>query len=338
VLPKSTAKRIGELIQASDRLLVISHISPDGDSFGSITATGLALHQLGKSYSLVIDDGVQSRFSFLPLADLIQTSPDSGNRYDLIIALDCGDLERLGYAYSSLTQPQPPIINIDHHITNTQFGEVNLVNPDAAATVEILFELFPAIGVQLTTDLATCLLTGLITDTLGFRTASTSSNTLKIASSLVEAGVNLYNIFTKALIEKPFSTILLWQKGLDNMRMDDGVLWTSISKEERQETGRIVTGSSGLGNLLANVDHVAMSVVFTETDDSQVTVSFRCRPPYSVSELARELGGGGHHLAAGCTLAGRLEEVERLVVKKAVAQIRDQRAMLARSGKLSVPV
>ncbi len=338
MLPKSTAKRIGELIQASTRLLVISHISPDGDAFASITATGLALQQLGKSFTLVIDDGIQPRFTFLPLADLIQTSPDPSDGYDLIITLDCGDLERLGYAYTSLNQPQPPIINIDHHITNTQFGEVNLVNPEAAATVEILFELFPAIGVQLTTDLATCLLTGLITDTLGFRTASTSSNTLKIANSLVEVGANLYNIFSKALIEKPFSTLLLWQKGLNNMRMEDGVLWTSISKEERQETGRTVTGSSGLGNLLANVDHVAMSAVFTETDDSQVIVSFRCRPPYSVSELARELGGGGHHLAAGCTLAGPLEEVERLVVRKSVNQIRDQRAMLAQSGMLTAPV
>lgn len=335
MIPKSTAKRIGELIQDSDRILVISHISPDGDAFGSITATGLALKQLGKSFSLVIDDGVQERFSYLPLADVIQTAPDNDGWYDLIISLDCGDLERLGYAYSSLNQPPPTIINIDHHITNTYFGEVNLVDTEAAATVELLFYLLPEIGVQLTSDLATCLLTGLITDTLGFRTASTTSRTLIIASSLVEAGVNLYSIFTRALIEKPFSTLLLWQKGLDNMRMEDGVLWTSITKEERQETGRIVTGSSGLGNLMANVDQVAMSAVFTEADDSQVIVSFRCRPPYSVSELARELGGGGHHLAAGCTLPGPLAEVERVVVRKSVNQIRDQRAILARSGKLS---
>lgn len=320
----STAEAIFSSIQDADNILVITHINPDGDALGSLTATGLALQQLERSATLVVDDGSPTRFSYLPRADKIQTIPDLDQVYDLIIALDSADIDRLGNAYANLNQSIPKIINIDHHITNTQYGQINLVDSEANATAELLFLLFQKLHVEITSDIAVCLLTGLLTDTLGFRTAAVGSDTLRIASALVDAGADLYMVFTRALIQKPLSTILIWQKGLKNIKTEDGVIWTTISREERLEAGSQSVGSSGLGNLLADVEKVAMSAVFMETDNGKVSVSFRCRSPFDVSELAKTFGGGGHQLAAGCTIDGSLKDVESIVITQAVREMQQQ--------------
>jgi phosphoesterase RecJ-like protein len=335
VFPASTAEAIFSSVQDAENVLVITHINPDGDALGSLTATGLALQQLGRSSTLVVDDGSPARFSFLPSADKIQTEPDRDLPYDLIIALDSGDVDRLGNAFANLKQPIPPIINIDHHITNTEFGQINLVNSEANATAELLFALFQKMGVDITADIAVCLLTGILTDTLGFRTAGVGSNTLRIASELIDVGADLYMVFTKALIQKPLSTILIWQKGLNNIKIEDGVIWTTISKQERQETGSQSVGSSGLGNLLADVEQVAMSAVLMETDNGKVSISFRCRSPFNVSELAQGFGGGGHQLASGCTIDGSLKDVESIVITQAVREMQRQNANLSNSRTIT---
>ena len=318
-------------LDTAERILVISHAAPDGDAISSLIATGLALQHLEKKYSLVNDDGLPERFCYLPLATKIMRTPESTGGYDLIIALDAGSPRRLGKAYLDLPKPLPPILNIDHHITNTLFGEVNLVVPEANATVEILFHLFPALGVKITPDLATCLLSGLVTDTLGFRTAGVTASTLRTASDLVDAGADLFTVTTKALNLKPLSALLMWQKGLNNIQIEDGVIWTSISNKERLDTGHEDLSSFGLGNMMAEVYEATMSAVLLELPDGRVKVGFRCRPPYSVSELAMGLGGGGHHLAAGCTLEGSLEKVETLIIDKSKESIREQRVRQALS-------
>jgi phosphoesterase RecJ-like protein len=261
----------------------------------------------------------------LALSDRILPAPQPDVAYDLIIALDAGDEGRLGSAYADLPEPRPNVINIDHHTTNTQFGTINLVQPEATATVEILYELFLALNIHLDEPMAVCLLSGLVTDTLGFRTAGVSGRTLRVAAELVEAGADLYEVTAKALTLKPMSTLLLWQKGLSNMRLEDGLLWTSISNDEREAAGHRDSGSSGLGNMLAEVYQAPVSAVLVETSDGRVSVSFRCRPPYSVSELAISLGGGGHHLAAGCTVDGPMSEAVALVIPTSKASIRRQR-------------
>jgi phosphoesterase RecJ-like protein len=315
-------------LERAESILVISHIGPDGDAIASLSATGLALTQLGKRFSLVCDDGLPERFAYMPLSERIASAPEADTVYDLIIALDAGDESRLGNAYAALPPPRPAVINIDHHITNTHFGAINLVQPEATATVEVLFELFMALDIHLNESMAVSLLSGLVTDTLGFSTASVSGRTLQIASQLVDAGANLYEVMTQALTLMPMSTLLLWQKGLDNMHLEDGLLWTSISNDERREAGHQNSGSSGLGNMLTRVNRAPVSAVLVETGDGRVSVSFRCRPPYSVSELATSLGGGGHHLAAGCTVDGPLDEAVSLVISRSKASIRQQRSSI----------
>jgi phosphoesterase RecJ-like protein len=324
VLDSNTVGLIRELLQQATQVLVVTHIAPDGDAVGSLTGTGLALLSLEKYVTLVCDDGLPNRFKYLPLADQVYQQPANDEKYDLIIALDAGDPSRLGSVLAGISYPVPPLINIDHHVTNTRYGQVNLVGLEACSTTEILFELFPELGVPLTADLARCLLTGLVTDTLSFRTANVTAKTLKVAGALVDAGADLYTVTTQALSLKELSTLFIWQKGLNKAQVEDGLIWTAISNEEREEVEHHGNSTYGLGNLLADVFRVKMSVVMLEMADGRVNVGFRCHPPYSVSELARELGGGGHHLAAGCTIEGSLKDVQALVVSKSKEALRQQ--------------
>ncbi|HCB50558.1 MAG TPA: hypothetical protein DEP47_13845 [Chloroflexi bacterium] len=326
MLSSATVNLIDLALDGANQIVAITHVSPDGDAISSLIATGLALQQLGKTFTMVCDDDLPNRFHYLPLSNQVRAIADG--HYDLIIALDVGDIPRMGRAFADLPRPRPPIVNIDHHITNSYFGDINLVVPEASATAEILFHLFPKLGVEITSDLATSLLSGLVADTLGFRTANVTGGTLRAASALIEAGADLFSVTSKALTLKPFSTLLMWHKGLNNIQMEDGLIWTSISYRERLETGYEDTSSFGLGNLMAEVNEAVMSAVFLELANGRVRVGFRCRPPYSVSELAKTLGGGGHHLAAGCTLDGPLDEVVHLVVNRSKESIRRQSTTL----------
>lgn len=328
MLPATTIESIRLALEKAQSVLVICHIAPDGDAISSLAATGLALQQLDKKFDLVCDDGLPERFHYLPMADKVRSGPNPERVYDLIIALDSGDASRLGTAFANLPEPGPALVNIDHHITNSRYGQIDLVVPEANSTTEILLHLFPALGVDLSDQIAICLLSGLVTDTLGFRTAGVSAATLRAAATLVEAGADLYEVTTKSLTLKPLSTLLVWQKGLNNMRMEDGLLWTSINNQEREQAGHEGSSSFGLGNMMAEVYQAPMSAVIVEMSDGQVSVGFRCRPPYSVSELAMSLGGGGHHLAAGCTLDGPLAEAVSLVVTRSKESIRQQRLAL----------
>lgn len=325
-------REIRALLDGAKNVLAITHVGPDGDAIGSLTAIGVALKQLDHIVTLACDDGSPARFGYLPLVNRIQTQSTGEDHYDLVIALDCGDMSRMGQSFSRLPEPHPAIVNIDHHVTNTLFGEVNVVDSNCVSTTEILYRLFQELDIQITSELATSLLTGIVTDTLGFRTVGVSANTFQVASSLMDAGADLDLITTQALLIKPLSTLRLWQIGLDNMKMEcNGVLWTSVTHEERMAIGHVGSSSGGLVNMMANVDEAAMSAVLLE-DEGRVYVGFRCRPPYNVAELALNLGGGGHPLAAGCTLDGPLREAESLVVSMACDTIRQQRELLHHSG------
>ena len=311
-------------LEKADRVLVITHVDPDGDAIGSLTATGQALKQMGFRFTLVCDDKVPARFSYLPLSSDVLRRPDQRLAYDLLIAVDCGDEERMGYAYADLPDPRPFIINIDHHVTNTRFGDVNIVDPTATSTTEILHGLFQELDIEITRDIAASLLTGLVTDTLGFRTVGVTANTLRTAADLIDAGADLGFVSMQALNLRAYSTMKIWRTGMNKMHFDDGLIWTSITSQERREAGFRSSSSVGLTNLLADVEEAVMAAVLMESEEGSVKVSLRCRPPYDVAEVAVELGGGGHPLAAGCTLPGPLSEAEATLVQSCTAAIERQ--------------
>jgi len=313
---------IKQSINEAQAILVLTHVDPDGDAIGSLTAVGNALARMGKQVTMACDDNVPGRFRFLPLTDKVQKGVSADATFDLAIALDCGDESRMGRTFADLNQ-KPFLINIDHHVTNTKFGQINLVDGEATSTAEMLYELLVAIGVDITADIALSLLTGVVTDTLGFRIVGVTPRTMEITSALMAAGADLSLVTMLALNLKPFSTIRLWQLGLNQLKLDSGLAWSSLTYKAQQEINFNSPSSAGLVNILANIEEAVMSAVLLEQQDGTVRVGFRCRPPYSVSEVALNLGGGGHPLAAGCTLDGPLAKAEALVVgmcKEAIAQ------------------
>ena len=326
-MDKTIVDKIKAEIEQASNILVTTHIGPDGDALGSLTAVGQMLYKLGKQFDMICDDGVLRKFEYLPLSNEVRRRVDRSKIYDLMIAVDCGDEQRMGYVYSRLTC-EPLLINIDHHISNTNFGDINLVVDDVTSTAELLAKLIPLLGVELDKGLATSLLTGLVTDTLGFRVTGVSAETLKIAGDLIAAGADMAEIMLQALVLQELNTVKMWSLGLNKMEVEDGVAWTALSLEDQQSISSDAVSNHGLGNMISDIHEVAMSAVFTEKEDEEVRIGFRSRPPWDVATLATQLGGGGHRYAAGCTQHGPLEDVVQQVVKLAKESIREQKEAL----------
>ncbi|MEM7798746.1 MAG: bifunctional oligoribonuclease/PAP phosphatase NrnA [Chloroflexota bacterium] len=323
-----TIEKIKSTIDAAQEILVATHIGPDGDALGSLTAIGQALKHLKKDVTLACDDGMLRKFEYLPLSDQIERRPELRKQYDLLIALDCGDSDRMGRVYERLTY-KPPILNIDHHISNTYFGEVNVVEAEKTSTTEILTHIIPALGVPLDAGIATSLLTGMVTDTLGFRVTGVTAETLQVAGTLVEAGADLADIMLKALVLQELNTIKMWSIGLSNMHIENSISWSVLSLSDQRKVSNDSVSNHGLGNMIADIDTVSLSIVFTEKEDGSVKVGFRSRPPWDVATIAVKLGGGGHRYASGCTRYGKLENVVAEVLALSQDSLKQQRKALA---------
>jgi phosphoesterase RecJ-like protein len=308
-----------KLIRASSRVVIATHVSPDSDAIGSLLGLGLALRSLGKEVALLCDDPAPARLRFLPGSDGIASSTDL--QAELFIGVDASDPPRLGECSAAWLAGDTPVINIDHHITNLNFGSINLVDPKAAATAEALLPVLDALGVTLTVDIATCLATGLIGDTRSFSTSNVTPNTFLAAARLLEVGIDLARITEIVFNRRSLSILKLWGLGLTNLSLEDHVIWTSIPLAARRQVGLRDIGDTGMSNLLISVDEANIAAVFTEQAATQIDVSFRARPGYDVASVALALGGGGHTLAAGCLIEGTLDEVIGRVIPLLKAQI-----------------
>jgi phosphoesterase RecJ-like protein len=304
-------REIGRTIHAATNILVVTHLAPDGDALGSLTAVGGWLQREGKTVTMAVDGGMSRRFDFLPLAGEVRDKSADG--YDLLVALDCGDAGRMGEVFASL-KTRPLIINIDHHATNPNFGDLNWVDPSAASTAEMLYFLLHEIKIPLDLAIATSLLTGIVTDTQSFSTSNVTSRSLIAAAGLMEAGANLSQITEQAFSIKPHAAMRLWGIGLSNALVEDGLAWVKLSARDKQRAGYDGTGSAGLVTQLVNIQEAAMSAVLVEQDDGRISVSLRSRLPFRVSDVAVAFGGGGHPQAAGCQLDMPLEKAELVIV------------------------
>lgn len=294
------------------RALVLVHVAPDGDAIGSALAMRKILSALGKESRISSPDSVPRQFSFLPGSDEIGSRGLAGE--DLVVALDNSPLARFGPVGMAVAEADVTILNIDHHITNSRFGNANLVGPEAAATAEILFGLLDPLGVSLEPELATCLLTGLFTDTRGFRTANTSSRALGIAARLAMAGASLPEISREAYESNSLAKLRLWGRILDTAEADGQLVWAANTEAMRAACGASDDDGEGAVNLLATLDRAQWVLLFTERSGGSVEVSMRTRAGHDAADLAREFGGGGHAQAAGFELQGELAEVEAQVL------------------------
>jgi bifunctional oligoribonuclease and PAP phosphatase NrnA len=302
--------KIKERIQISQRVLITSHIRPDGDAIGSSLALGLALLDAGKQVQVVLSDGLPASFKYLPGSGKIKTS--AKGEFDLIICVDCSDIKRIGNALDGHHQPD---IVIDHHSTAEGFGILNLVDPQAAATASVIARSMHLWGLVITAPIAANLLTGLITDTLGFRTSNTTPEVLRQAADLIEAGADMSSIYFRSLVRRSFSASKYWGIGLLHLERFDGIVWTALTIADRQVAGYQGNDDADLISIISSIDDADVAIIFVEQSKNKTKVSWRSlKPDVNVAQIARQFGGGGHKAAAGTELTGSLAEVRERVL------------------------
>ncbi|MFL7812385.1 MAG: DHH family phosphoesterase [Anaerolineales bacterium] len=299
----------GALVSRAQRILVISHIRPDGDAVGSLLGLGLMFEELGKEVDLVLEDGVPLVFHHLTGTDRVIRQ--AVGVYDLIIVVDSSDIERIGEVLDDYGEPD---VNIDHHPTNTHFAKLNLVQDSAVATAEIIYDLALALSYPITLPVAEALLTGLVTDSLGFRTSNSTPRTLLIAADLMERGANLQELYRKAMLEKSIEAVRYWGQGLSRIQKEDRLVWTSLTLEDRVKADYPGRDDADLVNILSRITDTDVCIVFVEQNDGTVKVSWRAQPGFDVAQVATQFGGGGHKPAAGAEIKGDLARVEQDVL------------------------
>jgi phosphoesterase RecJ-like protein len=309
-LTQAELESIRQHINHSTAPLVLSHERPDGDAIGSMLAMGLALKNMGKQPCMAMVDGVPARFQFLPGAAEVQHQlPES---YDLLIVLDCSDMNRIGFDISGLTKRAH--INIDHHPTNEQFAEINYVKHEAAATAELLYHLFLELGIHIDQEISETLMLGILTDTIGFRTTSVHPGLLRTAADLLERGAHLTDLYDRALNRRSFLGAQYWGRGLLQLERQGEMLWTELTLEDRKAVGYTGNDDADLVNLLTTIEAPSIVIIFVEQTGSKVKVSWRSKLGFDVARVASSFGGGGHEQAAGAMIAGSLDEVKTRVL------------------------
>ena len=308
-------------IEAAQSILLVAHVSPDGDAVGSLLGMAGALRERGKNTNAAIDGGVPKELAFIPRSDSVLPALSTGE-FDLFITLDSSDIERLGKVGAYGFSHSRRVINLDHHPTNTGFGDIHLVLPNAVAAAEVVFDFLTHANWRISRDAATALLAGLVTDTQGFRVPGTNSRTLEIAQALMGHGADLPDIMARAMNRRSYGEVVLWQRALQSAQLEDGLISANITQSDLAQAGLHTMTDGGLVNHLVDVDEAKVAVVFKELR-GEVEVSFRAKPGFDVGRMAFALGGGGHTLAAGCTLKGALQLVRDKALPLARQVIRD---------------
>lgn len=306
---------IKDMFQNAHRILVTSHIRPDGDAIGSLLGLGLALQQAGKQVSMVLSDGVPSSFHHLTGSEQVIRSSES--IFDLTVAVDCSDLGRTGNALGE----RPVDLNIDHHITNLKFGKVNFIDAEAVATSAILAEQLTGWGLAITKPVADALLTGLISDTIGFRTSNMTPKAMRLAADLMEAGANLSELYHQALVQRSLNAVRYWGQGLSRLQKKKRMVWTTLTLEDRKVASYPGNDDADLNNILSTIVGFDVAVLFVEQKGDRVKVSWRAQPGFDVSKTALGFGGGGHPAAAGADIQGKIETVQEQVLAATLAML-----------------
>ncbi len=303
-------QQVGQQLLQAEHILVVSHIRPDGDAVGSLLGLGLALKELGKTVQMVLQDGVPSSFKHLVGSELVQRK--AIGEIDLVCVLDCSDLLRVG---NILPENRAPDINLDHHATNLNFAQLNVVLPEAVATAEVIAGLMDAMSWKFSESVSAALLTGMITDTIGFRTSNITPEALRLSARLMEYGANLSGLYHKALINQSFEAARLWGVGLSKLNKDGRIVWTSLTQNDRQQVKYPGRDDADLINVLSSINGFDVALIFVEQPNGNIKVSWRSQPVCDVSGIALEFGGGGHPRASGAEIPGSLQEVQEKVLR-----------------------
>jgi bifunctional oligoribonuclease and PAP phosphatase NrnA len=318
-------------LREHDRFLVVTHENPDGDALGSLLATTIALRQLGKDVAMYLAGAgaLPREYAFMPLEGLLRELPADMEERTLV-AVDCAKADRMGPDTSPIDRA-PRVVNIDHHHDNSRFGDVNLIVADASSTGEVLRDVFAAVGVELTSEIAEPLYIALVTDTGRFQYTNTTPKSLRLAAELVEAGADIHAVFQQVYESVEFAKLKLLARALERARVLEGglIVVSYLVRTDFAEVGAAEPYSEGIIDYLRAVEGAELAALIREPprDDAERRVSLRASiDELDVSAIARAFGGGGHRQAAGFSSEASIDEITELIRQGFVAQRAASRA------------
>jgi phosphoesterase RecJ-like protein len=313
----ATFEQIGEVLRSHQSFVILSHVRPDGDAIGSQLALGFSLLAMGKSVRLINEDGLPENLAFLAGSEHIESPPAEPLDVEVAIALDTATKPRLGDAALHAASKAQLWLNIDHHISNPKYGDLNLIDATSPATGEILYDLITALDLPMPPETRDAIYVAVSTDTGSFQYPSTTVRTYEMAADLVRRGLDVGTINSKTYDEHPYRRLELMRALLNTLeRSPDGIVahW-ELRDQTRIDLALRPEDSEGLIDVIRAIRGVQVAVFFEELPDGKIRVSMRSKDRVlDVCKIATGFGGGGHALAAGIRMKGPLEEAKKLVL------------------------
>jgi phosphoesterase RecJ-like protein len=309
--------QVGEVLRNHQSFVLLSHVRPDGDAIGSQLALGYALMALGKSVRLINEDGLPENLAFLPGSGRIESPPADPFEVEVAIALDTATYPRLGERALHAASKAGLWVNIDHHISNTRYGDLVLIDVTSPATGQILYDLITTLGLPMPAETRDAIYVAVSTDTGSFQYPSTTAKTYDLAADLIRRGVDVGTINSATYDENPYRRLELMRALLNTLeRSPDGIVahW-ELRDQVRVELGLLPEDSEGLIDFIRAIRGVRVAVFFEELSDGKIRISMRSKDRrLDVCKIAAEFGGGGHALAAGIRMNGPLAEAKARVL------------------------
>jgi bifunctional oligoribonuclease and PAP phosphatase NrnA len=313
-------QQIAALFRNEKSFLVLTHFRPDGDAVGSQLALTIVLKNLGKQVAAWNDDEVPAKFRFLPHSDLIRRPPAEPQDFDVVVAVDSSTWQRVGTAAQKIGH-RKHFINIDHHVSNEKFAEINWIVPDAPAAGQIAYDLIKHGGFPLTQEIAICLFAAISTDTGSFTYANTTAESLRVAGELVQTGFNVGEVCRHIYESYPYARLQLLQMALADLTLahNKRIAYYWVTNEMYEESGAKREDTEGLIDYARAIEGVCVAILFEELPEfGKFRISLRSKhPKVDVNSIARHFGGGGHREAAGARLSGTMREIEAKVLAAA---------------------
>jgi phosphoesterase RecJ-like protein len=318
---------ISRVIQKNKNFLITSHINLDGDGIGSELALYFILKKLNKKVTILNQDRIPKIYDFLPDSDKVQywnNNRINPKSIDVGIALDCSSIKRIGRTYE-IFKDIKTIINIDHHKSNENFGNLNYLDCSVSSVGEIIYELITFLNIDLLDEkISTCLFTAIITDTGSFRYSNVSSKTFGVASHLTRHRIKSHLIANNIYNRSTYPGLKLLGESLLTLEMDDSnyVSWLTITRKMLNDTNANDEDIEGIINIATTLNNVEISILFRETKDNKIKISFRSKGNFDVNKFAGKFKGGGHPNAAGCLCLGKLDEIKEKILSKLFKEIK----------------
>lgn len=310
-----TLDEILKEIEKAETIIILTHESPDGDAVGSSLAMKLMLEKMGKFADVIIPE-YSRLYNFLPSIDQVKKESEIKN-YDLAISVDCATFKRM--AGNEYFKNAKKTIVIDHHGSNEMYGDLNFVNPVSPACCEVLAGMFGYYELDITKEIGTCIMTGIITDTGGFQYSGINPETFEFTAELIRKGVDIPDIYKRTLKTKTKANFELTRKVLDRMELlEDGkVTFSYINSQDEEEVGAEPGDHEGLVEIGRDIEGVEVAIFLRQKDEENAyKISLRSVNYVNVSDICLLFGGGGHPRAAGALVQGNIEQVKEKIMKE----------------------